>query len=72
MANAPRKAVKRGPPKDRVLFMAYKGELTSEPEFAFDKDNLIDRMLEDRELKVKKITIPRSGRPRKDVPAQTA
>lgn len=64
-----KKKVARAPLKDRVLYMAFKGELQGEPTFAFDKDALIDRMLEDRDLKVKKITIPRNSRKKKDAAA---
>lgn len=70
MAKDPTKKVARGPLKDRVLYMAYQGELQGEPQFRFNKDDLIDEMLSNRELKVKKITIPRSTR--KKAPAATA
>lgn len=53
--------------KPRVLFMAYKGQLTGEPSFHFDKEGLIDQMLSDRELQVKKIVVPR-GQRRKATP----
>ncbi len=72
MAKAPRDPSKpRAPLKDRVLYMAYKGQLNGEPEFAFNKDALIDRMLEDRELQVKKITVPRGTRKKNGAPAVT-
>lgn len=66
---ADKKKVVRGPIKDRVLYMAYQGELTGEPTFRFNKDDLIDEMLSNRDLKVKKITIPRGQR--KKAPAST-
>lgn len=59
----------RGPLKDRVLYMAYQGDLQGEPSFRFNKDDLIDEMLQNRELKVKKITIPRGTR-KKAAPSQ--
>lgn len=52
-----RKVVKRAV-KPRVFYMAYQGELQGEPTFVFDKDELVDKMLENRELKVKRITVP--------------
>lgn len=55
----------RGPVKPRVLFMAYKGSLEGEPTFHFNKESLIDQMLEDRALQVKKITVPRGQRGKK-------
>lgn len=55
----------RQPLKDRVLYMAYKGQLEGEPVFKFNRDELIDQMLEDRTLQVKKITIPRGTRQKK-------
>jgi len=61
MAKEPGTAKKSAPKrsnKPRTFYMVYKGELLGEPEFAFDRDQLIDKMLTDRELKVHKITVP--------------
>ena len=44
--------------KPRTFYMAYKGQLEGDPEFVFDRDQLVDRMLDDRDLKVKRITVP--------------
>lgn len=44
--------------KPRTFYMAYKGQLIGEPVFVFDKDALVDQMLNDRELQVKRITVP--------------
>jgi hypothetical protein len=53
--------------KPRTFYMVYKGHLDGPPKFAFDRDELIDAMLNDRELKVEKITLPQGkGRARKD------
>jgi len=61
-ANTAKVKAPRGPIKDRVLYMAYKGSLTADPIFKFNKDELIDELLNDKELQVKKITIPRGTR----------
>lgn len=44
--------------KPRTFYMAYKGDLQGDPKFVFDKDELVDAMLDDRELKVKRIVVP--------------
>lgn len=46
------------PNKPRSFYMAYKGQLIGEPKFVFDKDELVDAMLADRELQVTRITVP--------------
>lgn len=56
--------------KPRTFFMAYKGDLQGEPEFVFDRDALVDRMLDDRDLKVKRITVPVAKRAKTEVPAE--
>lgn len=56
--------------KPRSFYMAYKGTLEGEPLFVFDKDELVEKMLHDRELQVKRITVP-AGRRRKSDPAAT-
>lgn len=66
---AEKKKAARGPIKDRVLYMAYQGDLQGEPSFRFNRDDLIDEMLVNRELKVKKITIPRGTRKKTTAPA---
>lgn len=48
--------------KPRTFYMAYHGSLTDEPLFVFDKDELVDKMLTDRELQVKRITVPQGKR----------
>lgn len=57
--------------KDRVLYMCYKGELTSTPTFELDKDKFIDILMNDREMKVQKVVVP-AGKPRKPVDAPAA
>lgn len=54
--------------KPRSFYMAYKGTLEGDPMFVFDKDELVEQMLKDRELQVKRITVP-AGRRRKTDPA---
>jgi hypothetical protein len=49
--------------KPRSFYMVYKGQLEGTPQFAFDRDALIDVMLNDRDVKVEKITLP-SGKNR--------
>lgn len=66
-----RKAVKRSV-KPRVFYMAYEGELSGEPSFVFDKDELVDKMLENRNLKVKRITVPVRKRNGSDATATPA
>jgi hypothetical protein len=57
--------------KPRTFYMVYKGELHGEPAFAFDRDQLIETMLNDREVKVQKITLPTgTRRSRKGVEVQ--
>lgn len=51
--------------KPRSFYMAYKGQLEGEPTFVFDKDELVDAMLSDRTLQVKRITVP-VGKKRSD------
>lgn len=53
--------------KPRSFYMAYKGQLEGEPTFVFDKDELVDAMLSDRTLQVKRITVP-VGKKRGDEP----
>ena len=48
--------------KPRTFYMVYKGTLDGPPHFAWDRDDLIDLMLNDREVKVEKITVPAGQR----------
>lgn len=61
--------------KPRTFYMAYKGELTVQPRFVFDKDELVDLLTQDREYKVERITVP-TGKRRKqageNVPKEVA
>lgn len=78
MAKATNGAKKSAPRvnKPRTFYMVYKGNLDMQPEFIFDKDALVDKMTQDRELKVERITVPTTRRPRKSqveaAPAPTA
>jgi hypothetical protein len=56
--NGAKKSAPRRANKPRTFYMVYKGQLDGDPEFAFDRDQLIDKMLADRELKVHKVTVP--------------
>lgn len=55
---APRKTGVKRANKPRSFYMAYKGQLEGPPKFVFDKDELVDAMLADRELKIERITVP--------------
>lgn len=52
--------------KPRTFYMAYKGNLTEEPVFVFDKDELVDMLTNNRDVQVKRITVPVSKRSRQD------
>jgi hypothetical protein len=54
--------------KPRSFYMAYKGTLDGDPTFVFDKDELVDKMLADREIQVKRITVPQGKRRKDDTP----
>jgi hypothetical protein len=66
----PKSGIKRQN-KPRSFYMAYKGTLDGDPLFVFDKDDLVDKMLEDRDLQVKRITVP-VGKRRKDTATPAA
>jgi hypothetical protein len=55
--------------KPRTFYMAYKGELTVQPRFVFDKDELVDLLTQDRDYKVERITVP-TGKRRKQAGAE--
>jgi len=50
--------------KPRTFYMAYQGNLTAEPIFVFDKDELVDMLTNNRDVQVKRITVPVSKRSR--------
>lgn len=50
--------------KPRTFYMAYQGSLTAEPIFVFDKDELVDMLTNNRDVQVKRITVPVSKRSR--------
>lgn len=53
--------------KPRTFYMAYKGQLTGEPVFVFDKDELVDLLTNDRDTQVKRITVPVGKRAKQNV-----
>lgn len=53
--------------KPRTFYMVYKGELTEKARFVFDKDELVDIMTGDRDLKVERITVPMKKRSKNGV-----
>lgn len=71
---ADKKKVARGPIKDRVFFMLYRGALEGEPVITFDKMVALETVLEanskgDTTLKMAKMVVPRGSR--KKAPAGT-
>ena len=63
----PKKPAK--PAKPRSFYVIYKGNLEGEPVITFDKEQAMDTLLEanasgDTSLKMKKMTMPKTTRPR--------
>jgi len=60
------------PAKPRSFYFVYKGVLEGEPTVTFDKDEAMETLIKameagDTAFKMKKITLPKSSRPRNPV-----